>query len=378
MQSPEKGLFTQAAMVLVSRVPSVDEVKQALLLACPIEARSTRGRRHWSEGDSLLVLPFQPEKNGYLLIDIIERRWPDALGDLVDEPEVVAAWAAGHFGPLTYGGCLTQAALQNWKWKAGRRIQEKHTAFLRIRLTYLLGVPVPERGRPLPLIGVVNPLDELAFLTQVSGALLTLRGALGLLFPAGEALRNAAFVEERLNLHRGGGPPPIEVWTNVRFQMVDTSGTWAIMDTIGMAQMDLPDLEAAFPQDKHERFAAPEVEAFLLNQSLRLLEDRDAFTNPVVVGGPGDTFWRSSGPVTGFSGPTRKAIRFLPRVSVRPPAPLRDDSAGSEGKLSALLRRARALLPSRFLNLVPGKASGRQPGLVRQTKAEDQSTAGNP
>jgi hypothetical protein len=324
MKSPEKGLFTQAAMVLLSRVPSLDEVKQGLLLASPTEARITQGGRHWSEGDSLLVLPFQPEKNGYLLIDIIERPWPDALGDLVDEPEVVAAWEAGHFGPLTYGGCLTQAGLQNWKWKAGRRIQEKHVAFLRIRLTYLLGVPNPGKGRPLPLVGVVNPLDELCFLTQVSGALLTLRGALGLLYPAGEALRNAAFVEERLNLHRGGGPPPIDVWTNVRFQTVDPSGTWAIMDTIGMAQMDLPDLEAAFPQDKNAKFPAAEVDAFLLNQSLRLLEDRSAFAQSVTVSGPGNTVWRSSGPAAGFSSPTRQVIRFLPRTLARLPRILRD------------------------------------------------------
>ncbi|MES2464881.1 MAG: hypothetical protein V4671_30315, partial [Armatimonadota bacterium] len=211
MQSPEKGLFTQAVMVLLSRVPSLDEIKQALLLACPIEARSTFGGSNWCEGGPLLVLPFAPEKNGYLLVDTIERPWPDALGDSEDDLDVPPAWAAGHFGPLSFGGCLNQAALQSWKWKAGRRIQEKHVAFLRIRLTYLLGVLNPDKAHPLPLAKAVSPLEELQFLTQVSGALLTLRGALCLFYPAGEALRDAAFVEERLHLHRSGGPPPIDV-----------------------------------------------------------------------------------------------------------------------------------------------------------------------
>jgi hypothetical protein len=324
MQSPEKGLFTQAVMVLLSRLPSLDEVKQALLLACSVEARSTFGGNNWCEGGPLLVLPFQPAKNGYLLVDVIERAWPDALGESTDEPEIPAAWEAGHFGPLTYGGSLTRAALQSWKWKAGRRVMEKHVAFLRIRLTYLLGVPNPDKATPLPLMKLIDPLEELHFLTQVSGALLTIRGALCLFYPAGEALRDAAFVEERLHLHRGGGPPPIEVWTNVRFQTVDTSGAWAIMDTVGMAQMDLPDVEAAFPQDKHDRFPALEVEAFLRNQSLRLLQDRNAFAAPIALKGPGGVPWRSSGPMAeGLYGPTRKVIRFLPRTLLRTPRVLR-------------------------------------------------------
>lgn len=323
MQSPEKGLFTQAVMVLLSRVPSPDELQQALLLACPTEARPTQAGRNWCEGDSLLVVPFKPEKNGYLLVDIVQRPWPDALEDTTDDSDVPAAWQAGHFGPLSYGGCLAQAALQSWKWKSGRRIQEKHVAFLRIRLTYLLGIPNPGKDSSLALTTIVNPLDELHFLTQISGALLTLRGALCLFFPAGEALRDAAFVEERLHLHRGGGPPPIEVWTNVRFQLVDSSGGWAIMDTVGMAQMDRPDVEAAFPQDKQERFSPPEVEAFLRNQTLRLLENPNAFAKPVAVNGPGGAVWRSASPLaTGFSGPPRKTIRFLPRTLLGPPRSL--------------------------------------------------------
>jgi hypothetical protein len=324
MKSPGKGLFTQAVVVLLSRVPSQDEVKQALLLACPTEARITRGGRNWCEGNSFLVLPFQQEKNGYLLVDIVEQPWPDALGDTTDDPGVALAWSSGHFGPLSYNGCLSQAALQSWKWKAGRRIQEKHNAFLRIRLTYMLGVPSSgNAGSNLPAVPV-NSLEELHFLTQISGALLTLRGALCLFYPGGEALRDAAFVEERLHLHRGGGPPPLDVWTNIRFQMVDSSSHWAIMDTVGMAQMDLPDLEAAFPQDKQERFPPAEVEEFLRNQSLRLLQERNAFTHPMTLNGPGNAQWRSSGVLAaGFSGPPRKVIRFLPRTLLGPPKALR-------------------------------------------------------
>ena len=235
MQSPEKGLFPQAAMVLLSRVPSDDEVKQALLLACPTEARSTRGGQNWYEGDPLLVLPFQPEKNGYLLVDIVERPWPDTLESTVGEPDFINAWKAGHFGSLSYSDCLSRSALQSWKWKAGRRIPEKHSAFLRLRLTYLLGVSSADKS--LSLTGNADPLHELHFMTQAAASLLTLRGALCLFYPGGEALRDAAFVEERLNLHRGGGPPPIEVWTNVRFQQVNGPSSWAIMDTVGMAQI---------------------------------------------------------------------------------------------------------------------------------------------
>ncbi len=106
--------------------------------------------------------------------------------------------------------------------------------------------------------------------------------------------------------------------------MVDASGTWAIMDTVGMAQMDLPDVEAAFPQDKHERFPAVEVEAFLRNQSLRLLYDPTAFESPIALPGPGGVLWRSSGLMaSGHYGPPRTMIRFLPRTLLRPPRILR-------------------------------------------------------
>ncbi|MBC8104291.1 MAG: hypothetical protein H7Z41_17080 [Cytophagales bacterium] len=330
MPPPPKALFTQAAAILLSRTPSEEEVLQALLLASPIEARSTTGGRNWCEGQALLVLPFLPERNGYVLVDIVDRPWPDALGES-EEPEIVGAWNAGHFGPLSESGGLRRAATQSWKWKSGRRAPALHVAFLRIRLTYQLGVSAGITRMPP---GGVSPQEELLFLTQIAGALLSLRGALCVFFPAGEALRDAAFVEERLNLHRAGGPLPLDIWANIRFLPLNDPATWVVMDTVGMPQLDLPDLEAAFPLDKNERYPPHDVEAFLRNLSLRLLRDGDAsVAGPSSLPGPGGALWRSAGTLaSGFSAPHRRVVRFLPRTLGRPPQQLRSPYPPGHGK----------------------------------------------
>lgn len=322
---PGKGLFTQSAFVLLSRVPAREERIQALLLATDHEVRESAGGRIWYEGGPLTVIPFAPERNGYVLLDVLDRRWPDDLdGGRADTPdaaaEMAAAWKIGHFGPGTWPGCLSRAAQHSWAWKAGANSAIRHQALLRLRLTYLLGVPGAVHRPYL----ASDPVTELLYLTQLIGALLTLRGALGCFLPAGESLRGAAFLEERLQLHRHGGPPPLDVWTNVRYQPVDETG-WVLMDTIGMSQLDLPDIEAAFPAAKEERYPPPEVAAFLRNTALRMLRERNGDSLPEwsELPGPGGIPWRVQRRTEGFAAPPRPTLRFVPRALPRPPAALR-------------------------------------------------------
>lgn len=322
---PAKGLFTQMACVLLARIPSPDELRQALLLATETEARPARGSGAWYEGTQLLVVPFDPDLNGYALLDMVEQPWPDDLDGIGAHSEAIsAAWQIGHFGPGTWPGCLARAAQHCWAWKAAPTAAARHAAFLRVRLTYLLGVPggidQPYRGR--------SPISELLFLSHLVGALLTIRGALCAFQPAGEALRSAAFLEERLQLYRLGGPPPLDVWTNVRYLPVADAASWFLMDTVGMAQFDQPDIEAAFPMDKQERFVPAEIEAFLRNASLRLLREGEgavlrAGGGTGEIAGPGGVPWRPQRLPGGLAAPPRSTLRYLPRLLARPPAALR-------------------------------------------------------
>jgi len=267
------------------------------------------------------VVPFAPERNGFVLIDVVERHWPDDLGMAEEDPDLAAAWRIGHFGPGTWHGCLQRAAQHSWAWKAGASAAVRHTAFLRIRLTYLLGVPGAVHRPYL----ASDPLTELLFLSRLAGSLLTVRGALGCFQPAGESLRGAAFLEERLQLHRHGGPPPLDLWTNIRYQPVDETA-WVLMDTVGMSQFDLPDIEAAFPQTKEERYPPLEVEAFLRNAALRLVRTRQeagALPEMPDLPGPGGIPWRVQRFAEGFASPPRPTLRFVPRTLPRPPAVLR-------------------------------------------------------
>src|SRR5207237_327873 len=78
----------------------------------------------------------------------------------------------------------------------------------------------------------------------VADALLALPGALALFDEASHALNSAGDAARRLDqLHRRAEVPPLDLWISLRrFQLEDAPGYF--MDTLGMAQLDLPDLEA--------------------------------------------------------------------------------------------------------------------------------------
>ena len=88
-----KGFFTQGAAVLLSRAATLDEV-EALLRAFHVAKRDEKGGDKDLWGPSL-VLPFRPDVNGYVAVDLQSRPWPDHMGDPKKEIDLFGAWSTG-------------------------------------------------------------------------------------------------------------------------------------------------------------------------------------------------------------------------------------------------------------------------------------------
>ena len=74
-----KGMFTQGLCVLLNRVPTLDEVESTLNdfeICKRIEANE-----EWTFGGPTLVVAYELERNGLVSVDIVDRQWPDHMGD---------------------------------------------------------------------------------------------------------------------------------------------------------------------------------------------------------------------------------------------------------------------------------------------------------
>src|SRR5262245_37747950 len=152
-----KGFFTQGVSILLSRRATLDEIG-SLLGDFSVVRRIDEAPSPDMGGPSFTVA-FRPEANGYVTVDLQDRRWPDHMGDPKKEPMLFGAWSMGHFGPLAFPGNLQRAAEQSWTWKDAKSIPSRHQAFVRVRTSYLFGARDDDPAAPEDC----DPLAELDF-----------------------------------------------------------------------------------------------------------------------------------------------------------------------------------------------------------------------
>jgi hypothetical protein len=317
---PHKGTFTQTFAVLLERPVSLDAVAQRIS-AFPI-ARRAPAAESWPMGGPSLVLPFRPEVNGMVAIDVVDRLWPDGMGDPQADPTLFGAWAMGNFGPFAFPGGLQRGTQHAWAWEEGRNVAGKHQAFIRMRLSYVFGA---EDNAPIQPADC-KPLDELHFLTDLLLPLLNLPEALCYFNPNGEVLRDRNFVEGVLEFSREHGLPPLDLWSNIRFFRLEEN--WLMMDTVGNAQLDLPDLEACFVASTYD---LEEIDVFLRATTSYLLEEGDVIETEDTIKGPGRKTWVAHRFEDSFSTPPRQTIRLIPDDGVRPPTAVLKQTGESRG-----------------------------------------------
>ncbi len=313
-----KGLFTQGMCVLVRQGVAVSEL-EARLKDFQLIGRTEPGDS--GETHETLVYNYRAEVGGHLLVTASDSPWPDEMGDPDESPELFVAWSLGQFGPLAFPGCLKRACDQAWGWDNAAETVLAHRAHVRLLISYVLGGDEAEENgddEDLPLVpDDYDALDELKFLTKAVESLLDLPEAICYFNPGGEVLRDEHGLRQGLNSAWNHDIPPLDMWTNVRlFRAVEG---WSLMDTVGNGQIDLPDMEAIYIADKYE---PAEVEEFLRNASLYLLNKDEDVDDGDTADGPGGITWSAMECNDALTDPPRPTIRWIPDDETDPPAEL--------------------------------------------------------
>lgn len=303
-----KGFFTQGVCVLLKQPLSLSEL-EALLAEFEIKKRN-EDFDHWEFSGPSLVIPFRPEVNGLVVVDTVGQRWPDHMGDPKTESLLFGAWGMGHFGPLTFPQSLARASQHSQQWPAGRTIANEHQGFVRIRTSYVFGVPDSAPVMPKDYA----PWPELEFVTKVAKAVLKHPAALCFFNPNGEVLCDLAFMDTVQTHYATKKLPPVNIWTNVR--MFKAEDGWMMMDTVGMGQLELEDLEAVFPPS---RFSPDQMANFLTNTSLYIAEHGSIIADGNTIDGPGGMLFRCKKFGEAFVTPPRPTLRFRAEDGSTPP-----------------------------------------------------------
>lgn len=309
-----KGIFTASAVVLAESAPTLDAI-EAALPEVEVKARhGTPSDNVWMGGPSLLVA-MRPEVNGFVTIDVVDRPWPDTMGDPTTDIDLFGAWSLGAFGPFVFPGNLTRARAFALRFAEAKRAVEKHGALVRVRASYVLGAPDDAPALPSDY----DPLEELRFVTDLARSLLDVPGALAYFDPNGEVLLDAASLARSLEHHRESELPPFDVWSTIRFFPLEEGPEpkWVAMDTIGMEQLDILDQEACFRPDDVD---PDDVAELLRNISLYLLERGNVIRDGDTLEGPGGV-WRASEAEESLAPAPRPTLRWAREgAGVPPPA----------------------------------------------------------
>lgn len=273
-----KGFFTQGITVLFDRAPTLDAITAAI--GVPVKKRLDAFET-WAMSGPCVIVEHDAERNGYVSIDVVDRPWPDSMGDPKNESTIFAAWTMGHFGPLAYPQGLERAWQHAYHHPSSPRdVVARHLAFVRVRLSYVFG-----GGENAPVIPEgVDPVAELARVFSLGRSLLNLDGASLLFVPGADLLFDATQIDERLDDARAAKRLPIDLYSNVRiFRLDGLADGWSMMDTTGLQALDRTDLEVCF-----DRATNPDHIARLLrNVSLYVAEKGDVFQEGHTIDGPG-------------------------------------------------------------------------------------------
>ena len=217
-------------------------------------------------------------------------------GDLLAGVELSSAPASG--------AALLEAVSLS-AWGGARLAMERHRAHARVTLLAIGDAQEPgESGSAAG--GHDEPVLRMTALSQIAAALLELPWALALFDEDGHVVSDAAEARRRLAMARGA--PPVELWVGLRsFELADARG-W-FLDTVGMAQLGLPDLEAY----AGDGAASAQVSAWLRNVSLYLVQEEAGprLRHGDTLDGPDEQPWETTEDVSTVE-PRRPVLRFAP------------------------------------------------------------------
>jgi hypothetical protein len=301
-----KGFFSQTLCLLTDGTTTVGDIQSALRSAkIPIAKELPPGDQWAFSGPGLLV-PFRPDVNGTVNIDLVNQPWPDAMGHPKSDPIVFGAWTMGFFGPFTYPGNFERACQHTWNWEDAPTIAPIHRGFIRLRMTYAGG---GDKDAPI-LPQDYNPHDELVFLSRLVLALANVRGILCYFNPGGEILRDLPSFRATWDNAFQQKKEPLLLWMDARlFTLNDQLG---FMDTVGNGQLDVKDVEAFYPRNQFE----PDTIAYYLrNVTHYLLDSKRDIQTGEPIDGPKESSlsWIAENDEEGICAPPRPVVRLYPK-----------------------------------------------------------------
>lgn len=307
-----KGYYTQGAAILLKTPVKIDDLEKLL-----DDGFSILGRREadssWQVSGPALVLEFRPKVNGVILVDVVDRPWPDSMGGMNEDPALFAAWGTGQFGPFCFPGSLARACQYCFQWREGASQAAAHKAFIRIRVTYSL-----EAG-PDEVVAPKDPklVEETEMLIAVAEALLEHPSAICYFNPNGEVLAPLPQMAQMSEQFAKNSIPPVTLLSNRRIVKFDNSD-WMMMDMVGLGQLDMADLEVCFT----ERYDPNEVAMFLVNTALHIAKLGPVIKEGHTMTGPQGVLFEARKFAEPKLVPPREVLRFRPRDGTVSPAEL--------------------------------------------------------
>ena len=181
-----KGMISQSAALLTVGSVDIAAIKDQLKKGGFEVVKESPVGEPWQFGGASILIPYRPDINGYVSIDVVNQTWPDGMGDPKVDVTTFGAWSMGHFGPWTYPNGLQRAGQHAWSWGQAKDVVQKHSGFVRIRLSYAFGA-----SKELPVLpATYDPLDEMNSIGRLVLAIIEAPGILCYFNPNGEVLRD--------------------------------------------------------------------------------------------------------------------------------------------------------------------------------------------
>jgi len=303
-----KGTFTQGICLLTDAPVEIEAIRASLQTDGFEIVKQTEADENVFFGGTTLLISYMPKINGYAAVDIVNKPWPDSMGDTKSDYMTLGAWSMGYFGPLTYPYGLKRACEHSWVWEKGKTIPLNHRGFIRIRLSYSFGAkgsdPVFPKG--------CDPRRELFFVSRIANILLSLPNVICYFNPNGEVLRDREGFSKIWNECLKEENIPLPLWSNIRFFSLNE--TFCLMDTVGNGQLDLMDVEAIYPK---AAYPPGDIDYYLRNVTHYLLEMNGEFHTGESIDGPGETnlSWTVEVLEEGLIEPPRKVLRIYPKAN---------------------------------------------------------------
>lgn len=294
-----KGLFTQGVVVLFSEPPSLAQLR-GLLGDYEITSENPLGTNQWEIESASMRIACRPEVGGHCLLDVVVRSWPDHLSNSEREPSLHAAWSLGHFGPFTTSGSLARAIEHAHRWEHAAQLAQQHMAFVRMRISYTLASNAP--AAPLP--PDYDSLPELEWLINLANHVCKHPRAVAYFNPNGEVVLSPPDLQKVLDDAGHSQAPPLDAIMNVRLALLDG---WQLVDTIGMAQLDMPDQEILCPEGVS---SSEELSAFLFDAAYHMATTEQPIVTDNSTTGPGGTEWVATQRVTSLREPARVIVHW--------------------------------------------------------------------